>query len=86
MTTDKKLDLLISWFKFAIHELTKSDLWLVCFLAVLTCLALVEMEVILIHGMKVLDRDRVHAMLLSSYIIYIFQFVFEDLVCLCYST
>lgn len=68
MTTDKELEMLISWFKFAICELTKSGLWLVSFLAVLTRVALVEMKVILIHGMKV--QDRVHAMMLSSYKIF----------------
>lgn len=51
--------MLISWFKFAMCELTKSDLWLVSFLAVLTRLKLVEMKLIAVHGMKV--QDRVHA-------------------------
>lgn len=77
--------MLISWFKFAICELTKSGLWLVSFLAVLTRVALVEMKVILIHGMKV--QDRVHAMMLSSYWnTYNTYIYFPNLVCLCYST
>lgn len=45
---------------------------MVSFLAVLTRVALVEMKVILIHGMKV--QDRVHAMMLSSYKIFFFHF------------
>ena len=60
--------MLISWFKFGICELAKSGLWLVSFLAVLTCLKLVEMKLIAVHGMKV--QDRVHAMMPSSYKIY----------------